>query len=124
MVKETVKDAPKDVIKDQIILAPTKFRVSKSVKRSGQAEKSESTEEVIEIHKFATTPAIVKAGIPLKMTMDYQSLGYEFAIEIPCYKEEIDAAADEASAIVFAKIQSKIPEIQAALMDLAGRTKK
>lgn len=114
-VKEKTKDS------ETLIVVPTKIRVSRSIKLKGEAEKSESSDETIEITKFASPPAVVKFSIPLKMTKDYQSLGIEFGIELPCYPEELDQAADKAYSIVFAKIQSKIPEIQQTLMEISGR---
>ena len=113
----TTKTAPKT---DTLIVVPTKIRVSNTVKRTGQPEQAESSEQTTEVHKFATTPTIIKCSIPIKMTMNYQSIGFEFGMERPCYTEEVDAAADEVYAAVFAKIQAKIPEIQALLMEITG----
>lgn len=104
-------------------VTPTKLYVTKSIKRRGAKEHSETSEEIIQINKFESKPAVAKVGIECKMSMDYQSLGISYAVEWPCYPEEIDEASDTAYAFVHAKITSKIPEIQQTLMDIAGKGK-
>lgn len=109
---------------DSLTAAPLKIRTSKTIKLKGQPEESSSTEELIEIHKFATQPAVASVSIPLKMTMDYQSLGIEIGVSLPCYAEELDAGIEKAYEIAFARITAKIPEIQKTLLEVTGRTAK
>lgn len=104
------------------VAVPTKIWVANTLKLTGKGETSSSEEEVIEVHKFATTPALVKASIPLKMTMDYQSLGIEIGIEMPVYAEQVDKGLEEAYARVFKLIQEKVPEIQKTLLEVTGRS--
>lgn len=104
------------------IAVPTKIRVSNSLKLSGKTESSSSEEEIIEVNKFASQPAIVKVSIPLKMTMDYQSLGIEIGMELPVYPEQVDAGLEQVYARVYKIIQEKIPEIQKTLLEITGRS--
>jgi len=109
---------------DAVVAAPLKIRTSKTIKLKSQPEEASSTEELIEVHKFATQPAIASVSIPLKMTMDYQSIGIEIGVSLPCYAEELDAGIEKAYEIAFARITAKIPEIQKTLLDVTGRTSK
>lgn len=109
---------------ETVTVAPSKIRVSRTVKLTGEAETSSSSEELFEVHKFATPPAVAKAGIDLKMSMDYQSLGFSVGVELPCYLEELDAAQDKAYQMAFERIQAKIPEIQETLLKITGRASK
>lgn len=103
---------------------PSKVRVSRTVKLTGEAETSSSSEEVLEIHNFVTKPAVAKAGLDIKMSMDYQSLGFSVGVELPCYTEELDAAQDRAYEMAFQRLQAKIPEIQETLLKITGRSGK
>lgn len=109
---------------DALVAAPLKIRTSKTVKLKRQDEVADSQEEVIEIHKFATQPAVATVSIPLKMTMDYQSLGVEIGVSLPCYAEELDAGIEKAFEMAMSRIMAKIPEIQKTLLEVTGRTAK
>lgn len=109
---------------DALIAAPVKIRTSRTVKIKRQDESSDSQEEILEVHKFATQPAIATVSIPLKMTMDYQSLGFEVGVSLPCYAEELDAGIEKAYEMAMARIVAKMPEIQKTLLDITGRTAK
>lgn len=102
---------------------PSKIRVGRTVKLSGEAETSSSSEEILEVHNFVTKPAVAKAGIEIKMSMDYQSLGFNVGVELPCYMEELEAAQDKAYDMAMARLQAKIPEIQETLLKITGRAK-
>lgn len=105
-----------------VVAVPTKIWVANTLKLTGKGETSSSEEEVIEVHKFATQPALVRASIPIKMTMDYQSLGIELGIEMPVYAEQVEKGLEEAYARVYKMLQEKIPEIQKTLLEVTGRS--
>ena len=84
------------------IAKATTVNVSRTVKVNGRDEASESAQEVIEIHRFVTTPAVIKFEQHIKPTRDYQSAGYSIGIELPCYVEEVDVAFERAKEIVLA----------------------
>jgi len=105
-------------------IAVTKMTVTKTAKLKDGIDKIDTTEETLEVHKFATTPASVHVHIPLKLSMDYQSLGIEIGVTRPCYIEEMDAAFKLAYDAAFKKIQEHIPEIKQTLAQLTGRTQK
>lgn len=109
---------------DALVAEPLKIRTSKTIRLSGQPESSSSDEELIEVHKFVTKPAVASVSIPLKMTMDYQSIGIEIGVSLPCYAEEIDAGIEKAYEIAFNRITAKIPEIQRTLLEVTGKTTK
>ena len=52
-----------------------------------------SYEEVVEVVKFDTTPAIVKRGYGLTLNLgNYESARIDVSIEVPCYLEDVDKA--------------------------------
>ena len=113
---------PTPTVTKPTITVPTKMWVANTLKLSGKGESATSEEEVIEVNKFATQPALVRASIPIKMTMDYQSLGIEIGIEMPVYVEQIEAGLEEVYTRVFKKMEEKIPEIQKTLLEITGRS--
>lgn len=52
-----------------------------------------SYEEVVEVVKFKTTPAVVKRGYGLTLNLgNYESARIDVSIEVPCYLEDADKA--------------------------------
>lgn len=108
---------------DTLIAAPLKVRTSKTINLKRGPQESSSEEEILEVHKFVTQPAIATVSIPLKMTMDFQSMGIEIGVSLPCYAEEIDAGVQRAWEIAHSHIISNMPKIQEALLEATGRSK-
>lgn len=106
---------------DGLVSVPCKIRTSRSVKISGETETSSSSEEIIEILKFATQPAVVKVSIPLKITRNYQSIGIEIGIERPCYVEELEKCFILAESIVTERLAIQIPNIEQLLDNLIDK---
>lgn len=95
---------------------PTVITVSRSVKLDGSDETTETQqEETIEVHEFATTPAMVEFRYPIKRSKDYQSAGIEIGVTLPCYVEEIPAAMERAKDLVVTRLQAEIPRLAAVL---------
>jgi hypothetical protein len=124
--KTTVKSDAKqqDAKIESTHTTASKVRVTRTVKLTGEAETSSSSEETLEVHNYVTKPAVAKAGLDIKMSMDYQSLGFSVGVELPCYTEELKEAQDRAYEMVFERLQAKIPEIQETLMKITGRSNK
>jgi len=105
------------------IAAASKVRVTKTIKLKGKAEDVKGTEEILEVHKFVTEPAVATVTIPLKLSMDYQSLGIEIGVSIPCYKEELEEGVEKAYQMVLERVITKVPEIQKALIEFTTNGK-
>jgi len=67
--------------------------------------------ETIEVHEFATTPAVVHFELPLKKVKDFNSAGISIGISVPCYVEEIDEAITFAKDKVLNRLHAELPEI-------------
>lgn len=95
---------------------PTVVRVSRTVKIDGEDEASDlETEEIIEVRRFVTQPAICRFGFPIKRSIDYQSVGLEISVDLPCYVEEIEHGFVRAKDIVVATMQAHIGEMNRVL---------
>jgi len=81
----------------------TIITVARTVKVNGTDETSEVTQEVIDVRKFATTPAMIRFDQKINPSREYQSCGYTIGIDLPCYVEEIDQGFDKAKEFVLAK---------------------
>jgi hypothetical protein len=109
---------------DNLIATPVKIRTAKTINLEKTPKEDSSEEQIIEVHKFITQPAVATVNVPLKMSMDYQSIGIEIGVSIPCYAEELDAGIEKAFEMAFAKVAEKIPEIQKTLLEVSGRMAK
>jgi hypothetical protein len=98
----------------------TKIRVQRSVKLDGLDTETASTEETIEVHAFATVPAMVGANFSTKISRNFQSVGLDILVQRPCYTEEIKQGIDEAVRIAKERVLREIPDIQRALNNVAG----
>lgn len=116
----TTSNAP--ITLEQQLAAPVTIRTSRTVKLKNKKE-SDSTDETIEVHKFVTEPAVASVSIPLKMTKEFQSIGIEIGVSIPCYTEELDSGIEKAFEMAFERIAIKIPEIQKTLLEIAKSLK-
>ena len=60
----------------------------------------EERDDLVEVHVFATEPARANAEISRTVNLgDYESVRVQVGVSLPCYKEEIGPALEEASAI-------------------------
>lgn len=104
-------------------VAETKVRVNRTVKLDGVDSDSASTEDTIEIHAFATVPAMATVGPSVKISRQFQSVGLDIQVSIPCYKEELPQAIEQAYTLAKERILREIPEIQKALNGLVEGSK-
>lgn len=95
-------------------LVPTTIRVSKTVAAEGKTSESDDV-DIIEIQKFATTPAIVTVEVPIKLAKYYNSMGVTVGISLPCYKEELPQGITKARQLAMERIFEEIPKIKEAL---------
>ena len=102
-------------------LVESKILVHRTVKLDG-SEDSASESEVIEVTKFLTTPAIVSVSVPVKIVRNFQSIGLEVTVQLPCYKEEIDRGIELAYRIAKDRVFREIPAIQQSLTGVADST--
>jgi hypothetical protein len=100
-------------------LVETKIVVNRTVKLDGVDQDSSSTEDVIEVQAFATTPAMAIVSVPIKLSRSFQSVGIEVGCYLPCYKEELPQAIEAAYKLVKTRIAREIPIIKQALEDVS-----
>jgi len=91
---------------------PTTLRVSRTVNCSGTDKASESeSEEIIEVKNFLTQPAVIQFSYPVKRALEYQSVGLEVGISLPCYVEEVHEAIEKAQEIVISRTKELMPDV-------------
>jgi hypothetical protein len=93
--------------------------VIKTVKSSGKDESSDGEPETIEVHKFATNPAIVSVSYPVKLSKAYQTVGITVGVSLPCYVEEIPQAFERANNLVIERMKIEMPKIKALVAKMA-----
>lgn len=103
-------------------LVESKILVHRTVKLDGGSGDSASESEAIEVTKFLTTPAIVSVSVPVKIVRNFQSIGLEVTVQLPCYKEEIDQGIELAYRIAKERVFREIPAIQQSLAGVADST--
>lgn len=86
--------------------------------KTGDEAMSSDIEETIEIHQFATTPAMARVMIPLKKAHNYNSAGLTIGVDLPCYMEELPEALEKAYDIAKERLLAEIPKIIEALKKL------
>ena len=68
----------------------------------------ETTEDRLEVHKFVTKPASVRVAVGGTFNLgNFESLRYDVTVELPCYREEVEATYDEALAMCNERLQSE-----------------
>jgi len=102
------------------VVGETKIVVHRTVKLDGVDHDSASTEDTIEIHAFATTPAMAVVSVPIKLSRQFQSVGVEVGVYLPCYREELPQAIEEAYRLAKERVAREIPLIKKALEDVTG----
>jgi hypothetical protein len=101
-------------------VAETKIFVQRTVKLDGVDQDSGSTEDVIEVQTFATTPAVAVVSVPVKLSRQFQSVGVEVGVYLPCYKEELPDAIELAYRMAKERVAREIPIIKKALEDVTS----
>ena len=80
---------------------------------------SASTENIIEVQAFVTTPAMAHVSVPVKLSRSFQSVGVEVGVYLPCYKEELPEAIEVAYRLAKERVMREIPIIKKALEDIS-----
>ena len=99
------------------VIVPTTITVLRSIKigKTGEEIVSGEATEVIEVHQFATTPAMARVMIPIKKAHNYNSAGLIVGVDLPCYKEELPEALEKAYGLAKERLLSELPKIIDAL---------
>lgn len=119
MTTAKTKTKPKPA-EDKLLLVPTTITVSRTVKigKTGDEASSGEASEIIEVHKFATTPAVARVMIPIKKTHNYNSAGLTVGVDLPCYVEELPEGLEKAYEMAKARLLVELPKIIDALKKL------
>lgn len=102
------------------VVAETRVTVSRTVKLDGADEDTGTTEDVIDVQTFVTTPAIAVVSVPIKLSRQFQSVGVEVGVHLPCYKEELPQAIELAYRMAKERVSREIPLIKKALEAVTG----
>lgn len=100
------------------IVNETRIRVSRTVKLDGRDQETATEEDLIEVRQFATTPAMAVATVPIKISRNFQSVGVEVGVYLPCYREELPEAIEKAYTMAKERVLREIPVIQASLQGI------
>lgn len=117
----TSKKAAQEASRAQVA-AETKITVSRTVKLGGTDQDSGSTEDVIDVQTFVTTPAMAVVSVPVKLSRQFQSVGVEVGVHLPCYKEELPEAIELAYRMAKERVLREIPIIKKALEGVTGQS--
>lgn len=109
----------KKMLSEKVSLVPTTVRVSRTVKVDGEDQVQESDdEEVIDIHKFITKPAVIPFRYDVKRCKEFQTVGISVGVELPCYVEEIPEGMERAKQIVIGRLRKEMPNLGKVLEKL------
>lgn len=79
----------------------------------GELVKEASSEEVVDVSRFETAPAIVRRGYSLTMNLgNYESAKVDVGIEVPCYLEDVEAADEWAKRWVELRIRQEVRSVR------------
>jgi len=68
-------------------------------------------EEVVEVRKFETTPAVVRRGYGLTLNQgNYESARIDVGIEIPCYLADLEKADEFAAEFCEERVRKEVAE--------------
>lgn len=104
----------------KLVAAETKVVVSRTVKLDGTDQDSGSTEDVIAVQTFITTPAMAVVSVPIKLSRQFQSVGVEVGVYLPCYKEELPQAIELAYQLAKDRVNRELPIMKKALEAVTG----
>lgn len=103
------------------VVAETRVTVSRTVKLDGVDHDSSTSEDVIEVQTFVTTPAMAVVSVPVKLSRQFQSIGVEVGVYLPCYKEELPQAIEAAYRMAKERVAREIPIIKSGLEKVTGQ---
>ena len=109
----------------ETVVAETTITVTRSIKIGSDVAGGSELPETIEVHKFATTPAMAEAKLAIRKSQESRD-GLWVAGEItigcvrPCYAEELPQATEAAYDQVKARLLKEIPELLKSLNDLGS----
>lgn len=91
----------------------TKLWVTRTVGRGENQVEEVAEENQIEITKFVTEPAVVKAEVGLTLNLgNYESARITCGCDIPCYKEEMAEAFTQAIELVTAQLKKQAIDVK------------
>lgn len=71
-------------------------------------------DEVVEVRRFETTPAIVRRGFGLTLNQgNYESARIDVSVEVPCYLADIAKADKWAAAFCEERVRKEVAEARA-----------
>jgi len=100
----------------EVHIAETTITVTRSIKVGTEQGSTSEVPETIEVHKFATTPAVAKASLSIRKSQEARN-GLWVAGEItigcdrPCYAEELAQGTEAAYEHVKARLLRELPEL-------------
>jgi len=99
-------------MKEDLKVTNGKKWVSRQFYKAGKAVgEEESDERILLVDTFETEPAYVKASMGMTINLgNYESLRIDAGVTIPCYKEEIAQAHEQAYQIVMTELFSRVAE--------------
>jgi len=122
--KASVIAKKKSVATKRVIEEPVTVRVLRTVRSKANREPAETQANVdtenpgdsgkpgdevdldtIEIRRFVTEPAKVSYNYGFSRSVHFQTVSIGVTVTIPCYKEEIDEAIDEAKQICIGRLK-------------------
>jgi hypothetical protein len=93
----------------EVAALPSTFTVRRTYAVSGETTEDETEHGVIEVNRFQTDVARVRASASYKRNVrKYETAEVYYAVELPCYVEEIDAAFDRANEIVTERLSAAL----------------
>lgn len=117
--KPTVDEKALDATRVPVV-AESRITVSRTVKLDGSDKDSGTSEDVIDVQVFQTTPAMAVVSVPIKLSRQFQSVGVEVGVYLPCYKEELPQAIELAYRMAKERVSREIPLIKKALEGVTG----
>jgi hypothetical protein len=98
--------------KEQAQEHPVIVRVDNRFVRGDKTETSiTAVEEIVEVQKFETTPAIVRRGYGMTLNQgNYESARIDVSIEVPCYLADIEKADEFAARFCEERVRKEIAE--------------
>lgn len=92
-----------------------KLHVGRSVKLRGKKMVSDSSNEVLETRHFTTSVALVRFGMDVKKSANYNSLGVSVEVELPCYVGEVKEGLAEAKKLAGEALEKELGEMRPTL---------
>ena len=87
----------------------------RSVKLRGKKMVSDSSYDLLETRHFTTPPAVVKFGVDVKKSANYNSLGVKVEVELPVYVGEIEQGMVAAKKIATEHLEKELKDLRTTL---------